>query len=368
MSRRFDNLADDVNAIKWIVLCIFVLLFLVFSGEAESQEPAPATYEVPTPGYVEIIRRQAAEAYENSTDALADAASAKRWAKEAKAMVEGINEHLRTILPTTTLQERIDEQDATIRQQRELIDALYAKLPRPASIDYTHYQQLKGVAERGYVAYHAQANEYSRDNDVYPAIAKAAPGSTLMIDAEDWLYHGKPYYGEASDEVALKYLRNYAKLIRDVTPAAKSKRITLGVYEVPTTMWKSWNLIRNQPTHADYQKWLANQERVLKLAEQSDFLPALRDAGGFVYVQCYVPNEWLKHSAGPQWLGAVLDNMEAVLTKNSVPHRYLFRLSGGNEAFFRVMVEKTRGRCDVWEDSKEPERAGVFSKLLGEVK
>lgn len=339
-------------------MCLAVLSF------APAQEPTPATItlEVPTVEGVAIIRRQSADAYENSTDALADAASAKRWAKEAKELVEANNEHLLKVLPTTSLQELIDKQNQLLFQQQELIDTLYAKLPRPTSLDFTHGQQLKNV-ERGYVVYHAQANEYSRDNDVYPAIAKALPGSTVMIDAEDWLYHGKPYYGDASDEVAIKYLKGYARLIRDVTPTAKSKHITLGVYEVPTVMWKNWNHIRGD-NKANYEKWLANQERVLKLAEDSDFLPALRDAGGFVHVQCYVPNEWLKHSAGPQWLATVLDNMNAVLTKHNVPHRYLFRLSGGNEAFYKVMVEKTRGRCDVWEDKVMPDQAALFSKLL----
>jgi hypothetical protein len=254
---------------------------------------------------------------------------------------------------------------AQSRQEQAIGPVLQDPAARKISIDFTHGAQLKGAAERGYVIYHGQANDYGLRHNVLPAIAKVPPGSTLLLDIEDWLeYPDKvPYYADAPDAQALRYLKGYAKLLRDATPALKARQITLGVYEVPTALWRNWNHVRRD-NEANYQRWLANQKRVLLLAEKSDFLPALRDAGGFVCVQAYVPEEWLRTPFAAHWLSQVIPNMSKVLDDGNVPHRYLFRTAGGNGVLYRVMIEKAKWKADWWEERRLPKEAATVRTLL----
>lgn len=250
-----------------------------------------------------------------------------------------------------------------------LLLALCAPATWGQVIDYTHGHSLRGVpgVSRGVVQYHVQANGYGRDK-LLQTIAKSPPESHLLIDWEPWLERlgpEHPWYGDAGEDENLKMMSKYAWLIREITPALKDRKITIGIYSVPSLMQRNWSNVSRPADEKEpqYQAWLANQEKLLKQAERSGLLDALRECGGHVQVVGYLPDAW---DGSRPWhahaISRAIDNQSTVLDKHKVPYRWLFRIS--HPDLMQVMADRAKGRADWWEDRDVPDEAAKLRRIV----
>lgn len=198
------------------------------------------------------------------------------------------------------------------------------------TIDYTHGKQLAYVpgAEKGYYIHHLQLkNNYphwlARTRE---QLAALPVGSNVAYDWEPWIDNERefPWYGDASDDENREMLTLYKRFLDDTSDLIKERELSLGIYGVPVLMQRNWNSTKTGYEHAKRGEWERNQTRLIVLAEETQFLPTLRELGGHVQVVGYLPSAWNE----PRWADSIqhcLATVDRKLDAYNVPHRWLFK-------------------------------------------
>lgn len=150
-------------------------------------------------------------------------------------------------------------------------------------------------------AYHIQPNTYwvtlESPTNGWPHFYNAARiNRPILLDWEPWVNEDpvRTHYvsDEVTDEELIDYAQDYLWLLEQLESDILAKNLTPAIYAYPLITAQHFNTSLLSAGNADYDSWVSRQANVIDIAESEGFLPKLRELGGHIMAQAYLPVAW----------------------------------------------------------------------------